>query len=420
MAHAKMLGRQGIIPKGDSEKIIRGLKGIKKDIEAGRFRFRADLEDIHMNIEAALTRRIGPAGGRLHTARSRNDQIALDMRLYARAEAAEVVSLIKGLIGALVDAAEKNIEVPMPGYTHLQRAQPVLLSHHLLAYAEMLLRDIGRFKDAVKRADVLPLGSCALSGTSLPIDRAYVARLLKFGVVSSNSMDSVSDRDFVAEFISAGAVLMMHLSRLAEEFVIWATEEFSFIGLPDAFSTGSSIMPQKKNPDVAELIRGKTGRIYGNLMSILTVMKGLPLAYNRDMQEDKPALFDTVDTLKASLRVFSEMLPNIVFMKKKMTESAGEGYSTATEMADYLVRKGLPFRDAHEAAGKAVLYSIKKKKRLSGLSLEEMKGFSGLFEKDVYPSLEAISSIEGKTSWGGTSESEVKKNIRRLRAALKK
>ena len=339
IAHAKMLGKQKIISQKDSSSIINGLKNIAGEIETGRFRFAVELEDIHMNIEAALIKNIGDAGKKLHTARSRNDQVALDLRLYIRAETKETIALIKNLQKTLLNAAENNIGIIMPGYTHLQRAQPVLLSHHLLAYVEMLRRDRERFEDSLKRINVLPLGSCALAGTSLPVDRSYAAKLLGFKAIAENSIDAVSDRDFAIEFLTDAGILMMHLSRFAEELILWSTEEFSFIELPDAFTTGSSIMPQKKNPDVAELIRGKSGRIYGNMIALMTVMKGLPLAYNRDMQEDKIPVFDTVDTVKSCLAVLAQMMPQIKFMKERMRDAAGRAYSTATDIAEYLVKK---------------------------------------------------------------------------------
>lgn len=415
IAHATMLGKQGIITRADSKKIIQGLEDIARDIETGRFRFRKELEDIHMNIESALINKIGDVGGKLHTARSRNDQIALDLRLYLRAEVKEILLLIKNFQKTLLNIAMKHIDSLMPGYTHLQRAQPVLLSHHLLAYIEMLQRDIDRFQDALKRINLLPLGSCAVAGTNLPIDRSYVARLLKFEGISQNSMDAVSDRDFAIEFLSISAILIMHLSRLAEEFILWSTEEFNFVELPEAFTTGSSIMPQKKNPDVAELIRGKTGRIYGNLLSLLIAMKALPLSYNRDLQEDKIPVLDTVDTVKSCLGVLNEMFPHIHFNIKRMHETAGEAYSTATDIAEYLVKKGLPFRKAHEVAGKIVLYCIKKKKKLDELTLKELNTFSTLITKDIYSYLKAEDSVSHKKSIGSTSPNEVKKQIRRLR-----
>jgi len=364
IAHAKMLGKQGIIKKMDAEKILKGLRKIAGNIEKGRFKFREDLEDIHMNIESALIRTIGSVGEKLHTARSRNDQVALDLRLYLRKETIEILSLINKFQKTLLSIAGKHINTLIPGYTHLQRAQPLLLAHYLLAYIEMLQRDKERLKDSLKRINILPLGASALAGTTFPIDRMYVAKLLDFDSVSQNSLDAVSDRDFIIEFLSNSAMLIMHLSRLAEELVLWSTEEFRFIELPDAFTTGSSAMPQKKNPDVAELIRAKTGRVYGNLLSLLTVMKGLPLSYNRDLQEDKPPLFNTIDTVKSCLTVLNEMFPEIKFNVKRMCETAAEGYSTATDIAEYLVKRGLPFRKAHRITGSIILYCTRKKKRL--------------------------------------------------------
>ncbi len=418
IAHAKMLAKQGIISKEDSLKIIHGLKEIAKEIETDKFEFRPELEDIHMNIESALGEKIGDIAGKLHTARSRNDQIALDLRLYLRYESKEILYLINRFQKTVLEIASKHVNSFMPGYTHLQRAQPVLLSHHLLAYVEMFQRDKDRFKDTLKRINVLPLGASAIAGTTFPIDRRYVAKILNFDGITQNSIDSVSDRDFVIEFLSDASILIMHLSRLAEELVLWATEEFRFIQIPDAFATGSSAMPQKKNPDVAELIRGKTGRVYGNLFSILTVMKGLPLSYNRDMQEDKPPLFDTVDTVKACLNILNEMLPKIKFNTKKMYEAASEGYTTATDLAEYLVRKGLPFRKAHEITGEIVLYCISKNKRLEELELQEFKKFSPLISDDVYPVIKIEKSVEGKKSIGGTSQDEVRRQIKRLKREL--
>ncbi len=415
IAHARMLGRQGIITKEDSLKITNGLEEIAKDIERGRFTFREDLEDVHMNIEAVLIRKIGDTGRKLHTARSRNDQVALDLRLYVREELKEIISLIKQFQKILINVAIKHLNALMPGYTHLQRAQPVLLSHHLLAYVEMLQRDVERAHDCLKRVNRLPLGACALAGTTLPIDRDYVAKLLAFDSVAQNSIDAVSDRDFAIELLANAAILIMHLSRLAEELILWSTEEFKFIELPDAFTTGSSIMPQKKNPDVAELVRGKTGRIYGNLLSLLTMMKGLPLSYNRDLQEDKQPVFDTVDTIKSCLIVLNEMFPGVLFHTVKMRDTAGDAYSTATDLAEYLVKKGVPFRKSHEITGKIVLYSIEKEKRLDGLTLQELNNFSPMISKDIYSCLKAEESVRNKQSLGGTSLDEVKKQIRRLR-----
>lgn len=418
IAHAKMLARQNIISNEDSEKIIHGLEEIAKELEAGKFIFREDLEDIHMNIEAALIKKIGNTGGKLHTARSRNDQVALDLRLYLRDETNEIIMLLKKVQKTLIAIASKYASTIMPGYTHLQRAQPVLLSHHVLAYVEMFQRDVDRMKNVLKSLSLLPLGSCALAGTALPVDRVYVAKLLNFEEISYNSMDAVSDRDFAIDFLSASAILSMHLSRLAEELVLWSTSEFNFIELPDAFTTGSSIMPQKKNPDVAELIRGKTGRVYGNLISLLVVIKGLPLSYNRDMQEDKPPVFDTADTIKSCLFVLNEMLPGIKFNTKRMLNTAGDDYSTATDIAEYLVKKGLPFRKAHEITGRIVLYCINKNKKLEDLSIGEFKKFSGLIKKDIYSLLGVEESIRNKKSAGSTSPQEVKKQIKRLKKII--
>ncbi len=414
IAHAKMLGKQGVIPKKDSEKIIKGLEEIAREIAAGEFTFREDLEDIHMNIESALIRKIGDVGRKLHTARSRNDQVALDLRLYLRSEVQEIISLIKKFQRVLLSSASRHLNALMPGYTHLQRAQPVLLSHHLLAYVEMLQRDVKRMTSVFESVNQMPLGSCALAGTTLPIDRTYAAQLLEFNSISLNSIDAVSDRDFAIEFLSASALLIMHVSRFAEELILWSTEEFKFIELPDAFTTGSSIMPQKKNPDVAELIRGKTGRVYGNLISLLTVMKGLPLSYNRDLQEDKLPVFDTVDTIKSCLTVLSEMVPGITFHTARMRDTAGEAYSTATDIAEYLVKKGVPFRHAHEITGKIVLSCIPTERRLDQLSLKELRMFSRQISSDIFSFLKPEESVRNRKSQGGTSPAEVKKQIARL------
>ncbi len=420
IAHAQMLAARRIITAQEAGAIVRGLEGIAEDIISGNFVFSRDLEDIHMNIESNLTDRIGAAGKKLHTARSRNDQVALDLRLYLRDEIQSVISLLRGLGETLVVIAERHADIIMPGYTHMQRAQPVLLAHHLLAYVAMLERDRGRFSDCLRRMDVLPLGACALSGTSLPTDRAMVAKQLGFTSIAMNSIDAVSDRDFAVEFLAASAVLIMHLSRFAEELVLWSTEEFGFIEISDRFTTGSSIMPQKKNPDVAELIRGKTGRVFGNLMSLLTLMKGLPLAYNRDMQEDKLPVFDTADTVIACLTVMNGMLPEITFKTARLRATAGEGYSTATDLAEYLVRKGVAFREAHSITGRIVFHCIGKKIGLESLGLEELKTFSPVIEKDVYRILDPATSVAARTSYGGTSPAEVKRQIRHYRSLLKK
>jgi argininosuccinate lyase len=419
IAHAKMLAKQGIIPKKDADKIIKGLKEIYKEIEGGKFIFRQELEDIHMNIEATLIEKIGEIGGRLHTARSRNDQVALDIRLYLRAEVKEIISILKNLENVLTDIAEKNLHIIMPGYTHLQRAQPVLLSHHLMAYAHMFDRDRERFEDALKRINILPLGSCALAGTTLPTDRHYVAELLGFDFISDNSMDSVSDRDFAIEFLSCASILMMHISRMAEELILWSSVEFSFIELPDAFTTGSSIMPQKKNPDVVELMRGKTGRVYGNLMALLTTMKGLSLTYNRDMQEDKEPIFDTADTVKLTLNALIQMLPRIKFNEKRLKDTADAAFSTATDIAEYLVRKGIPFRTAHEITGKIVRYCVDNGRKLSDLSISEYRSFSNLIGSDIYNFIGVSESVNAKKSYGGTSPEMVKEQIKRFTKRLK-
>ncbi len=415
VAHARMLGRQGIIPQEDVEKIVHGLVDILQQIESGHFDFSVGLEDIHMNIEARLSQKIGEAGKRLHTGRSRNDQVALDIRLYLRDEIVEVVAYLDMLIDALLEQAEKNIEVVMPGFTHLQSAQPILFSHHLLAYIEMFKRDKGRMEDCFTRVNVLPLGAGALAGTTFPIDREYVAEQLDFPVVTRNSLDSVSDRDFAIEFISASSILMMHLSRFSEELIIWSTSAFRFVDLSDGFCTGSSIMPQKKNPDVPELVRGKTGRVYGNLMALLTVMKALPLAYNKDMQEDKEPLFDTIDTVKGSLKIFADMIREMRVNGTSMAKAAGQGFSTATDVADYLVRKGLAFRDAHEAVGKAVAYCVENEMDLEQLSLAEWQLFSPYFGDDIFASITVEASVNARNVIGGTARNRVEDEIRRCR-----
>lgn len=414
-AHARMLGRQGIIPHEDVEKIVHGLKEILEQIEAGQFDFSVSLEDIHMNIESRLSHKIGEAGKRLHTGRSRNDQVALDIRLYLRDEIVEIAAYLDMLIDSLLNQAEANLDVIMPGFTHLQSAQPILFSHHLLAYVEMFKRDKGRMYDCLKRVDVLPLGAGALAGTTFPIDREYVAEMLDFPEVTRNSLDSVSDRDFALEFMAASSILMMHLSRFSEELIIWSTSAFRFIELSDGFCTGSSIMPQKKNPDVPELVRGKTGRVYGNLMALLTVMKALPLAYNKDMQEDKEPLFDTIDTVKGSLKIFADMVKEMRVNEERMAQAAGQGFSTATDVADYLVRKGLPFRDAHEAVGKAVAYCVENDMDITELSLAEWQLFSPHFTDDIFDKITVEASINARNVIGGTARNRVEDEIRRCR-----
>jgi len=416
IAHAGMLARQGIITAADSELIVAGLKDILGQIESGTFDFSVSLEDIHMNIESHLSQKIGEAGKRLHTGRSRNDQVALDIRLYLRDEIKVICDFLDNLVDSLLYKAEKHLGVIIPGYTHLQIAQPVLFSHHMLAYVEMFKRDKGRMEDCLKRVDVLPLGAGALAGTTFPIDREYVAKLLEFPEVTRNSLDSVSDRDFALEFLASSSILMMHLSRFSEELVIWSTSEFRFIELSDAFCTGSSIMPQKKNPDVPELVRGKTGRVYGNLMALLTVMKALPLAYNKDMQEDKEPLFDTIDTVKGSLKIFAEMIREMRLNPERMHAAAAGGYSTATDVADYLVRKGAPFRDAHETVGKAVRYCIEMKKDLAELTLEEWRGFSDKIDADIFTAITLEASVNARSATGGTALERVKEEIARAKA----
>src|SRR5512140_3519127 len=387
LAHARMLGKQGIIPMADVDAITHGLKEILDQIENGKFDFSVSLEDIHMNIEARPSAKIGEAGKRLHTGRSRNDQVALDIRLYLRDEIVEVSAYLDLLIDSLLFQAEQHLGVIMPGYTHLQTAQPILFSHHMLAYVELFKRDKGRMEDCAKRTNVMPLGAGALAGTTFPIDREYLAEVLDFPEVTRNSLVSVSDRDFALEFISASSILMMHLSRFSEELILWSTSEFRFVELSDSVCTGSSIMPQKKNPDVPELVRGKTGRVYGNLMALLTVMKGLPLAYNKDMQEDKEPLFDTIDTVKGSLKIFGDMVREMRVNTATMRAAAARGFSTATDVADYLVRKGMAFRDAHEVVGKAVAYCLSHDKDLPELTLEEWRSFSDRIGADIYDSI---------------------------------
>lgn len=415
VAHARMLGRQGIIPQDDVEKIVNGLLDILQQIEAGQFDFSISLEDIHMNIEARLSQKIGEGGKRLHTGRSRNDQVALDIRLYLRDEIVEITAYLDMLIDALLSQAEANLDVVMPGFTHLQSAQPILFSHHLLAYVEMFKRDKARMEDCFKRVNMLPLGAGALAGTTFPIDREYVAEQLKFPAVTRNSLDSVSDRDFALEFMAASSILMMHLSRFSEELILWSTSAFRFVELSDGFCTGSSIMPQKKNPDVPELVRGKTGRVYGNLMALLTVMKALPLAYNKDMQEDKEPLFDTIDTVKGSLKIFSDLVKEMRVNAAAMAQSAGQGFSTATDVADYLVRKGLPFRDAHEAVGKTVAYCVENQMELTDLSLAEWQLFSPHFSPDIFEVITVEASVNARDVIGGTARRRVEAEIRRCR-----
>ncbi|MDF1593346.1 MAG: argininosuccinate lyase [Desulfobacterales bacterium] len=411
IAHCKMLAKAAIITEAESAELVEGLREVLKEIERGVFHFDDSLEDIHMHIEARLAQNIGRVAQKLHTARSRNDQVALDVRMYLRDETTAVIKLLFQLSKEIVSLAKSHLEMVMPGYTHLQRAQPVLLSHHLMAYHEMFSRDVERFQDCYKRINVMPLGSAALAGTTYPIDREYTAKLLDFPAVSANSMDTVSDRDFILEFLSCASICMVHFSRISEELVLWSSSEFGFVEIPDAFATGSSIMPQKKNPDVPELVRGKAGRIFGDLMAMLTVMKGLPLAYNRDMQEDKASLFDALDTLKACIQVYIRMLPRLRFKKETMLRATRTGYLNATDLADYLVGQGMSFRQAHDTVGKAVAYALSTGKELHDLSLEELKKFSSLIKKDIYQVLATERMIDRRTSAGGTATAAVKKAI---------
>ena len=411
IAHALMLSSKGIITKEDSSKIIDGLTAILEDIESGALSFDMNAEDIHMFIESELTKRIGDAGKRLHTARSRNDQVALDIRMYLRAENEEILAMIYSLIKALRDKAQENTDAIMPGYTHLQRAQPVTFSHHILAYAMMFIRDFGRIKDAVKRMNSSPIGSCALAGTTYDTDRYFEAEHLGFDSITMNSIDGVSDRDFCLELLSAYSVLMMHLSRFCEEIVLWSSWEFKFIELDDSYSTGSSIMPQKKNPDMAELIRGKCGRVYGDLVALLTTLKGLPLAYNKDMQEDKEAIFDAVDTVKLCLSVFEPMIVTSTVLKDNMLTAAKKGFINATDLADYLVKKGMPFRSAYKLVGETVAYCIANGTVLEDLPFEKYTELSDLFEEDVYNEISLETCVNKRISAGSTGPESVKAQI---------
>ena len=418
-AHAKMLGKQGIIPQSDAELIVNGLAQILQDIEDGKVAFIIDAEDIHMNIEKLLTDRIGEAGKRLHTGRSRNDQIALDIRMYLKDEICEIREMLLHLLDVLVSLAKEHTGAIMPGYTHLQKAQPVSFAHHLMAYFEMFRRDLSRLEDCYKRTDVMPLGSGALAGTTYPLDRDFVAEELGFSQITCNSLDGVSDRDFVIELASDLSLIMMHLSRFCEELILWSSHEFSFVEMDDAYSTGSSIMPQKKNPDVAELIRGKTGRVYGHLMGLLTTMKGLPLAYNKDMQEDKEPIFDAVDTVKLCLPVFCDMIATMTVKTENMLNSAKGGFTNATDAADYLVKKGMPFREAHAVIGKLVFYAISKDKSLDELSLNEYKEFSDIIEDDIYNAISMKTCVDDRSVKGGPSTSAVKAAIAEAEEFLK-
>ena len=420
IAHATMLGRAGIIPQADAEEIVNGLKQILADIEAGNFSFEVSLEDIHMNIEARLTERIGSAGARLHTARSRNDQVALDMHMYMKREIVEIGELLLKFEQELLTVAKEHEKTLMPGYTHLQRAQPITFAHHLLAYFNMLQRDFRRLQGVWAGADIMPLGAGAIAGTTFPIDRFDVASQLNFADVYANSMDAVSDRDYVLEFLSFASILMMHLSRLSEEVCLWSSTEFAFIELDDAFATGSSMMPQKKNPDIAELVRGKTGRVYGHLQALLVTVKGLPLTYNKDLQEDKEGLFDAIDTIKFSLAVYSDMIATMKVNVDKMEQAVSKDFSNATDLADYLVRKGLPFRQAHEVVGKCVAYAIKAGKFLPEITLKEYKEFSELFEADLLDTLKPENCVAARTSYGGPAFTENAKQLIRGAEILNK
>ena len=415
-----MLAHVGVIGKSDARKIVQGLKDVEKAIKGGKFRWDPALEDVHMNIESALIKRIGQVGKKLHTGRSRNDQVATDIRLYLRSEIQGIRRLLREVMAELIDLAEKETGTIMPGFTHMQTAQPVTFGHHLLAWFEMLYRDCLRLADCWKRVNVLPLGSAALAGTSYPIDRAYTAKLLGFPAISENSLDAVSDRDFAIEFCHCAALVMMHLSRFSEELVLWMSQQFAFIELDDTWCTGSSIMPQKKNPDIPELVRGKTGRVYGHLMSLLTLMKAQPLAYNRDNQEDKLALFDAIDTVKQCLQAYRGMIPGIRVRADNMRNAAAKGYATATDLADYLVRKQVPFRDAHAIAGRTVQYAIGHDKDLSDLSLQELQQFSKKIGKDVFDCLALEGSVAARNHVGGTAPTQIRQAIRRARRRLAK
>jgi argininosuccinate lyase len=416
-AHAKMLAKQGIISEPDKEKILQGLREIEREIGQGQFLFDVELEDIHMAIEARLTEKIGQAGAKLHTARSRNDQITLDIRLFLKDTIRDTIAGIIGLEQALVNVADTNEDVVLPGYTHLQRAQPILLAHHLLAYFEMVQRDIERFDDCLKRTDVMPLGSGALAGVAYNIDREYVAKELGFRQITKNSLDAVSDRDFIVEYEAAASLCMMHISRLAQELTLWSSAEFGFVELDESYTTGSSIMPQKKNPDVAELARGKVGRVYGNLLALLSTMKALPLAYNSDLQEDKEGLFDTVDTLLSTLKVMAGMVDTLTVKANKMAEALDRGYLLATDLADYLVKKGEPFRSAHAIMGKLVSWAIEQGKSFDEISLTEYQRFSPLFEEDVF-SITVKTSLSARNNPGSTAPEQVRASLARAKDQL--
>ena len=418
IAHAKMLAKQGILSNEDSEAIVNGLHQILSDIEEGKIQFSPHDEDIHMNIERVLTERIGEAGKKLHTGRSRNDQVALDFRMYMLSEIDEVIFALKGLCFALIKISEGNLDTIMSAYTHLQKAQPTTLAHYMMAYCEMFLRDIDRMKDVKKRTDSMPLGSGALCGTTYPLDREYVAKELGFSKVTPNSMDGVSDRDFAIEFLSASSIIMMHLSRFCEELILWSTGEFSYVSMDDAYSTGSSIMPQKKNPDMAELIRGKTGRVYGSLTTLLTVMKSLPLAYNKDMQEDKECTFDAADTVISCLKVFTGMISTVTFKTQNMHDTAGKGFTNATDAADYLVKKGMPFRDAHAVIGSLVLHCEQNSLALADMPLSELRTYCEMFDEDIYDSISLNTCVNKREVIGGPAAHCVKEHIKKAKEFL--
>lgn len=418
IAHAKMLAKIGVLSKQEAAQIETGLQEILEEIEQGQFQWSEKLEDVHMNIESKLTEKIGDVGKKLHTGRSRNDQVATDIRLYMRDVGKVTMYLIKSLREALIDAADNEVNTIMPGYTHLQVAQPISLAHHLLAWVEMLERDSSRFSDCLERMNIMPLGSAALAGTSFPLDRNYTCELLGFRAPSRNSLDSVSDRDFLIEFSAAASILMVHLSRMCEELILWASESYKFIDIGDAFCTGSSIMPQKKNPDIAEIVRGKSARVIGSLQALLVLMKAQPLAYNRDNQEDKQPIFDTADTITESLRVFAAMIPSIKFNRETMYQAALKGYATATDLAEYLVRAQVPFRDAHEIVGNTVQYAIENKKALSELSLDELQQFGDMIEESVYDCLTLEGSVNSRSHIGGTAPSSVSEQLIAARQRL--
>lgn len=419
IAHAKMLAKQNIIQKEDEEKIIFGLNSILKDIESGNLEFDPNAEDIHMFIESELTKRIGSSGKKLHTARSRNDQVALDIRMYLKKQNLEIIKNLKKLITTLIFKAKENTETIMPGYTHMQRAQPITFAHHLMAYAEMFKRDIERLNETYTRTDICPIGSCALAGTTYNLDREFEAKKLGFSQISANSLDGVSDRDFIIELLSDISIIMMHLSRISEEIILWSSWEFKFIELDDSFSTGSSIMPQKKNPDITELIRGKTGRVYGSLMAMLTVMKGTPLAYNKDMQEDKELIFDAIDTVNLSLSTIDPLIDTMVVLKKNMKAGAEKGFINATDCADYLAQKGIPFRDAYKVVGNIVKYCIQNNTTLEKLDIKTYKGFNDCFEEDIYNVVDLMNCVNKRDVIGGPAKRQVEFQIDKFEKWLK-